>query len=67
MKDLYELHSFMPSEEPLNNANNGIKGYVAAFSTNGKTDEYIIDKVVSHQTYQNLSKYSLFIVIAVNL
>lgn len=67
MKDLYELRSFMPSEVPLNNANKGIKGYVAAFSTNGKTDEYIIGKVVSHQTYQILSKYSLFIVIAVNL
>ena len=67
MKDLFEISRFMPSEKPLENADNGIKGYVAAFSTNGKSDEYIIDKVVNHESYDKLSQYPLFIAIAVNL
>lgn len=67
MKDLLEISHFMPSKIPLENANIGIKGYVAAFSTNGKSDEYIIDKVVNHENYNKLSQYPLFIAIAVNL
>ena len=67
MKDLLEIRDFMPSEKPLENADAGIKGYVAAFSTNGKPDEYIIDKVLNHESYDKLSQHPLFIAIAVNL
>lgn len=67
MKDLLEISLFMPSEKTLENADNGFKGYIAAFSTNGKSDEYIIDKVINHKEYNKLSQYPLFIAIAVNL
>ncbi len=67
MMDLFEIHQFMPSQTPLDNANNNIKGYVAAFSTNGATDDYIISKVIGHENYETLSSYPLFITIAVDL
>lgn len=67
MMDLYEIHQFMPSSTPLDNANKNIKGYVAAFSTNGATDAYIISKVIGHKNYNTLSSYRLFITIAVDL
>jgi len=67
MMDLFEIYQFMPSEIPLDNANNNIKGYVAAFSTNGATDDYIISKVIGHENYETLSSHPLFITIAVDL
>lgn len=67
MMDLAEVCHFMPSQTPLDNAANNIKGYVAAFSTNGATDDYIINKVVEHKNYDLLSKYPQFIAIAVDL
>lgn len=67
MMDLFEISQFMPSRTPLDNANNNIKGYVAAFSTNGATDDYIISKVTEHKNYDTLSSYPLFITIAVDL
>ena len=67
MKDLYEIGYFMPSTTPLDNANNGIKGYVAAFSTNKSDDNDIISSVTGHKNYNQLSQYPLFIVIAVDL
>ena len=67
MMDLFEIERFMPSQTPLNNANNNIKGYVAAFSTNGAADNYIISKVIGHKNYCMLSHYPLFIAIAVDL
>ena len=67
MKDLFEIRDFMPSPTPLDNANNGIKGYVAAFSTNNSDDKDIISKVTGHKNYNQLSKYPQFIAIAVDL
>ena len=67
MKDLFEIRDVMPSPTPLDNANNGIKGYVAAFSTNKSDDEDIISKVTRHKNYAQLSQYPLFIAIAVDL
>lgn len=57
----------MPSPTPLDNANNGIKGYVAAFSTNNSDDKDIISKVTGHKNYNQLSQYPQFIAIAVEL
>ena len=65
--DLYEIGQFMPSLTPLENVNKNIKGYVAAFSTNGSTDSDIISKVTRHKNYEKLSLYPLFITIAVDL
>ena len=65
--DLYEIGQFMPSLTPLENVNKNIKGYVAAFSTNGATDSDIISKVTRHKNYEKLSLYPLFITIAVDL
>lgn len=67
MMDLFEIDRFMPSQTPLDNANNNIKGYVAAFSTNGATDDYIVSKVVGHKNYDMISQYPLFIAIAIDL
>lgn len=67
MKDLFEIDRFMPSQTPLENANNNIKGYIAAFSTNGATDDDIISKVIGHNNYNMLSSYPKFIAIAVDL
>lgn len=67
MMDIAEVCYFMPSQTPLNNAVNNIKGYVAAFSTNGATDNYIISKVTGHKNYNTLSQYPQFIAIAVDL
>ena len=67
MKDLFEIRDFMPSPTPLDNANNGIKGYVAAFSTNKSDDKEIIPKVTGHKNYAQLSQYHQFIAIAVDL
>ena len=67
MMDLFEIHRFMPSQTPLENANNNIKGYIAAFSTNGDTDSNIMSKVTGHKNYNILSLYPLFIAIAVDL
>ena len=67
LKDLFEIRDFMPSSTPLDNANNGIKGYVAAFSTNKSDDKDIISKVTGHKNYTQLSQYPLFIAIAVDL
>ena len=67
MMDLLEIAHFMPSQNPLCNANNNIKGYIAAFSTNNATDEYIIDKIINHKNYDMLSKYHHFIAIAIDL
>lgn len=67
MKDLFEIRDFMPSPTPLDNANNGIKGYVAAFSTNKSDDKDIISKVTGHKNYNQLSQYPQFIAIAVDL
>lgn len=67
LKDLFEIRDFMPSPTPLNNANNGIKGYVAAFSTNKSDDKDIISKVTGHKNYAQLSLYPKFIAIAVEL
>ena len=67
MKDLFEIRDFMPSPTPLDNANNGIKGYVAAFSTNKTDDKDIISKVTGHKNYAQLSQYPQFIAIAVDL
>lgn len=67
MKDLFEISDFMPSSTPLDNANNGIKGYIAAFSTNKSDDKDIISKVTEHKNYNQLSQYPQFIAIAVDL
>lgn len=67
MKDLFELDRFIPSSTPLDNANNGIKGYVAAFSTNKSDDNDITSRVIGHRNYDQLSQYPLFIAIAVDL
>lgn len=67
MRDLVEVSYFMPSETPLNNAANNIKGYIAAFSTNGENDTDIISKVTNHNNYDVLSNYHQFIAIAVDL
>ena len=65
--DLFEIGQFMPSQTPLDNAQNNIKGYIAAFSTNGANDNYIISKVTRHKNYNVLSHYPQFIAIAVDL
>lgn len=67
LKDLYEINQFMPSQIPLNNAYNGEKGYIAAFSTNKSDDKDIISKVIGHKNYTLLSQYPRFIAIAVDL
>lgn len=67
MMDLFEIHRFMPSQTPLDNANNNINGYIAAFSTNGDTDSNIMSKVTGHKNYNILSLYPLFIAIVVDL
>lgn len=67
MRDLAEICHFMPSQTPLENAANNIKGYVAAFSTNGATDRDIISKITGHKNYSMLSQYPQFIAIAVDL
>lgn len=67
LKDLFEIRDFMPSSTPLDNANNGIKGYVAAFSTNKSDDNDITSKVINHRNYATLSQYPRFIAIAVDL
>lgn len=67
LKDLFEIRDFMPSSKPLDNANNGMKGYIAAFSTNKSDDNDIIFKVIGHKNYDHLSQYPKFIVIAVDL
>lgn len=67
LKDLYEINQFMPSQKPLDNASNGKKGYIAAFSTNKSDDHDIISKVIEHKNYALLSQYPRFIAIAVDL
>ena len=67
MMDLAEVSFFMPSQVPLDNAARGIKGYVAAFSTNGASDNYIVSKVKGHKNYEKISQYTQFIAIAVDL
>ena len=67
IRDLAEVAYFMPNSNPLNKAVNNIKGYVAAFSTNGQSDEYIIPKVIHHRNYNKLSQYYRFIAIAIDI
>lgn len=67
LKDLFEIRDFMPSSIPLDNANNGKKGYIAAFSTNKSDDKDIISKVIGHKNFAQLSQYHRFIAIAVEL
>lgn len=67
MRDLAEVSHFMPSEVPLNNIVNNIKGYIAAFSIHGEKDQDIISKITSHNNYDMLSNYYQFIAIGVDL
>ncbi|MDE6242089.1 MAG: hypothetical protein K2M08_06700 [Anaeroplasmataceae bacterium] len=51
----------------LNNANNGKKGFAAAFSARSTSSDRLIDKIKAHSEFQSLLCYEEIILVAVNI
>ena len=66
IEDLIELKEFC-SDEGLNNANNGRKGYIAAFSTKLTRTETLIHHIKQNDDFKALSRFDELICVAIDL
>ncbi len=68
-KDLNDIASIVHffSEEALENANNGDKGYIAAFSSTEIETEKLVKHIQDNEHYKNLSSHKELICVAVTI
>ncbi len=64
--DLSDIRDFCPPQA-MNNANQGIKGYIAAFSSLSTPDGVLIQGIQRNQNYQTLLVYSEVVCIAIDV
>lgn len=66
INDIASIDRFF-SEEALENANNGDKGYIAAFSSTGIKTEKLVKRIQNNKHYKNLSSHKELICVAVTI
>ncbi len=66
INDIASIDRFF-SEKSLENANNGDKGYIAAFSSTGIETEKLVKHIQNNEHYKNLSSHKELICVAVTI
>lgn len=65
-KDIPDLRDFV-SDESIVKFGNGIKGFIAAFSSKSVSNDVIIDRIKGYPSYNSLKNYAELICVAVDL
>ena len=68
-KDIKQLADLKPfcSPEALTRANNGLKGFAIAFSAKSTSSDDLINNIMAHSKFCELSKHVEIVMVAVNL
>ena len=66
-EDYWDVERFIPTQAPKDNFANGIRGFVAAFSSKNETDADLIAKIKAFPSYQTIKDYPQVICVAINL
>ena len=66
INDIASIDRFF-SEDALKNANNGDKGYIAAFSSTEIETEKLVRNIQNNEHYKNLSSHKELICVAVTI
>jgi hypothetical protein len=66
ISDLNDIHFFC-SDSGMENTNNGLKGYIGAFSSIAMTTDDLIANIKANEYFKEVSKYTEVICIAVDI